>query len=143
MITAVAVRLTQGADLKRAIQALVTKHGIQAGSIASCVGCLSQFHVRLAGANSELQLNQPLEIVSLMATLTPEHQHIHIAVAKSDGDVVGGHMLEGCIIDTTAELIIHHYSHLSFAREMDNSTGYTELVVEPREIKSIPQTKQQ
>lgn len=129
MLTPIAIRLSQGADLKNAIALLVNQHNIQAGNVASCVGCLSSVNLRLAGAQETLQLNEPLEIVSVMGTLTLEHQHIHISVADSKGSVIGGHLLEGSIIDTTAELIIHSYPALYFSREFDVSTGFTELVV--------------
>jgi len=129
LITPIAIRLTRGADLKLAIQKLVTEHNINAGSIASCVGCFSQFRIRLAGATQELELTEPVEIVSIMGTLTPDHQHIHISVAKQNGEVIGGHLLEGCIVDTTAELILHQYHNLSFTREYDKHTGFSELVL--------------
>ncbi|WP_417345335.1 PPC domain-containing DNA-binding protein [Ferrimonas sp.] len=131
MITPIAVRLTRGDDLKNAIQQLVTDHGIQAGSIASCVGCLTHLHVRLAGATETLLLNEPVELVSVMGTLTPDHQHVHLSVARQSGEVVGGHLLEGCTIDTTAELIIHHYHNLIFNREPDPQTRFTELTIGP------------
>ncbi|MGD8111651.1 PPC domain-containing DNA-binding protein [Vibrio sp. TRT 17S01] len=130
MIVPIVKRLKREQDLKQAIQALVTEHQIKAGSIASCVGCLSSIHIRLAGAESTLLLTQPFEIVSLMGTLTPKHQHLHIAVSDRDGKVWGGHLLEGSLVDTTAELIIHHYPKLSLSREQDDTTGYTELVVD-------------
>ncbi len=130
MITPLAVRLTQGADLKRSIQDIVQQNNIQAGSIASCVGCFKQTKIRLAGATEELMLSDPVEIVSLMGTLTPTHQHVHVSVAQVNGQVIGGHMLEGCIVDTTAELIIHFYPTLRFSRQPDPDTGYTELIVE-------------
>ncbi|WP_028109997.1 PPC domain-containing DNA-binding protein [Ferrimonas futtsuensis] len=132
MITPIAIRLTKGDDLKKCIQQLVAEHGIQAGSIASCVGCLTHLQVRLAGATEVLMLTESVEIVSVMGTLTPDHQHIHLSVAKRSGDVVGGHLLEGCVIDTTAELIIHQYHNLSFGREPDPHTGFTELTVGPQ-----------
>ncbi|OIN27362.1 PPC domain-containing DNA-binding protein [Vibrio barjaei] len=128
-ISPIAVRLTRGADLKQALHKLVAEHQIQAGSIASCVGCLSQISMRLAGAEHTLKRSEPFEIVSLMGTLTPEHQHVHISVADSKGNVLGGHLLEESIVDTTAELIVHHYPELVFEREIDKSTGYTELHV--------------
>ncbi|NUW67933.1 PPC domain-containing DNA-binding protein [Vibrio coralliilyticus] len=129
MIQPIAVRLTKGQDLKKQIQSLVTKYDIQAGSIASCVGCLEQISMRLAGAEQSITLTQSFEIVSVMGTLTPNHQHIHISVADREGKVIGGHLLENNIIDTTAELILHKYPNQSFSREQDEATGYTELVV--------------
>lgn len=132
MITPIAVRLVKGDDLKASLQRLVNEHHIQAGSIASCVGCFSQFSIRLAGATETLQLSEPLEIVSVMGTLTPEHQHVHLCVAKQNGEVIGGHLMEGCLIDTTAELIIHSYQNLTFGREFDQQTGFTELTIRHR-----------
>lgn len=129
MITPIAVRLTKGDDLKKSLEQLVAVHEIKAGSIASCVGCFTQVKMRLAGAVDTLQLNEPVEIVSIMGTLTPEHQHVHLSVAKRSGEVVGGHLLPGCLIDTTAELILHRYDALHFTRQHDANTGYSELVV--------------
>ncbi|AXY03096.1 DNA-binding protein [Vibrio alfacsensis] len=130
-IEVIAVRLTKGMDLKLSLAKLVEQHGIKAGSIASCVGCVSDLTLRLAGAQSTLIKQEAFEIVSVMGTLTPEHQHVHISVSDREGRVWGGHLLDGTIIDTTAELIIHSYSDLEFTRTMDDSTGYTELQVHP------------
>ncbi|WP_298770845.1 PPC domain-containing DNA-binding protein [uncultured Shewanella sp.] len=130
MITPLASRLTQGTDLKVAIQEVVQKNHITAGSIASCVGSLSALKIRLAGATDTLTLQEPLEIVSVMGTLTLKHTHIHLCVANQKGEVFGGHLLEGSIIDTTGELIIHHYPQLNFTREYDPNTGFTELAID-------------
>ena len=128
-ICVLAHRLTQGTDLKAAIQAMVRQHGITAGSIASCVGCLTTINLRLAGANASLVSQGSFEIVSIMGTLTADHQHIHIAVADDRGSVVGGHLLDGNIVGSTAELIINSYPQLHFSREFDPTTGYTELLI--------------
>ncbi|EEW05970.1 DNA-binding protein [Vibrio mimicus] len=131
MIKLIAVRLTQGDDLKQRIVQLVQKHEIHAGSIASCVGCLSQLNIRLADSVSTLQLAEPFEILSLSGTLTNEHCHLHIAVADAQGQVWGGHLLDGNLINTTAELMIHHYPQHHFTRQYDPNTGYSELIVNP------------
>ncbi len=125
-----AIRLTHGMDLKRSIQAFVTTEKIQAGAIVSCVGSLRTLNLRLAGAQSQRIWTEPLEIVSVMGTLTPHHQHIHISAANRNGDVIGGHLLEGSIIDTTAELILNNYRNFKFSREFDIQTGYTELSIQ-------------
>lgn len=128
-INVIATRLTKGMDLKRSLAKIVKDHNIKAGSVASCVGCISTLNLRLAGAESTLSKCEPFEIVSVMGTLTPEHQHVHISVSDKQGHVWGGHLMEGTLIDTTVELIIHSYPDLTFSRKMDESTGYTELVI--------------
>lgn len=132
----IAIRLVRGSDLKQSIAQVVSQYGIQAGSIASCVGCLSAVNLRLATAQQTLQREESFEIVSVMGTLTLDHQHIHISVSDKSGLVIGGHLLEGCIIDTTAELIVHSYPKLHFSREFDSSTGYTELKVQDNSIRA-------
>ncbi|ELP5727532.1 DUF296 domain-containing protein [Vibrio vulnificus] len=126
-INVIAKRLEYGADLKREIANIVIEHNITAGSIAACTGCLSEVKLRLAGAQSTLCVSEPFEIVSITATLTPDHQHVHISVADQQGRVYGGHLLEGNLVDTTAELIIHSYPEMLFQRVWDESTGFSEL----------------
>jgi uncharacterized protein len=52
-----------------------------------------------------------------------------MSVADAQGSVVGGHVLPGCIVRTTAELLVAWLDGWAFAREHDAATGYDELVV--------------
>ncbi len=70
-----------------------------------------------------------MEIVSLSGTLSPDGLHLHIALAGRDGRCVGGHLLDGCIVHTTAELVIGELTDLAFRRVEDPATGYRELSV--------------
>jgi predicted DNA-binding protein with PD1-like motif len=47
-----------------------------------------------------------LEILSLSGTLSRDGAHLHIAVASSNGTVIGGHLCSGSLARTTAELEI-------------------------------------
>ncbi|MBW3698295.1 DNA-binding protein [Vibrio sp. T187] len=131
MITPIAIRLTKGQDLKVELQRLVDQYDVKAGTIASCAGCVQKLNIRLANADFTKFIEAPFEIVSLMGTLTASHQHVHIAVADEQGSVLGGHLLEGTIVSHTAELIIHRYDDMEFTREHDDSTGFTELSINP------------
>ncbi len=46
------------------------------------------------------------EILSLTGTVSENGSHIHITGADSAGKTIGGHLLQGCIINTNAEVII-------------------------------------
>ena len=48
----------------------------------------------------------PLEIVSLVGTLSADGCHLHASVSNGEGRTSGGHLLEGCPIYTTAEVVI-------------------------------------
>jgi len=43
--------------------------------------------------------------------------------------VIGGHIIGGLYVFTTAEIVIGECSDLTFTREHDDSTGFLELVV--------------
>jgi predicted DNA-binding protein with PD1-like motif len=131
-----ALRLAPGDDLKRRLAGLVAAEGLRAGFVAACVGSLSRARLRGPSAAGEaaetLALDEPMEIVSLTGTLSPEGLHLHIAVARRDGGCVGGHLLDGCIVHTTAELVLGELTDLAFRRAPDPRTGYRELDIGPR-----------
>jgi predicted DNA-binding protein with PD1-like motif len=58
--------------------------------------------------------------------------HLHLSVADAQGRVTGGHAAYGCIVRTTAELLMLPLPGWDFAREIDLRTGWAELVIRPR-----------
>ncbi|MEC6797396.1 PPC domain-containing DNA-binding protein [Photobacterium sp. S4TG1] len=129
MITPYAKRLLKGDDLRYSLLEIIQLKKIQAGSLLTGIGCLSQAKIRLANEQKILHLEGPLEIISLSGTLTPKHVHVHISVADSEGRVYGGHLVPGCIVSYTAELCLLEYNNLKFICEYDNKTGFDELVI--------------
>jgi len=132
-----ACRLTPGTDLEEALQRLTGEHALRAGCVLSCVGSLTSARLRMPGAIGDPDVFEtfagPMEIVSLTGTLCPDGLHVHISLARQDGSVVGGHMVRGCIVNTTAELVIGELEDVAFSRPIDPATGYDELRVLPRQ----------
>jgi len=52
-------------------------------------------------------------------------------VSDAQGAVIGGHVAYGCIVRTTAEVLLALLPDWRFNREHDAATGYDELVVQP------------
>ncbi|MDP1814537.1 MAG: DNA-binding protein [Leadbetterella sp.] len=125
-----AFRLQPDQDLKISIKNYVRENKIKAGVILSCVGSLSGAALRMADKNVTKVFDGKFEIVSLAGTLSPDGCHLHISLSDKDGNVIGGHLNEGCIINTTAEIVIGEIENLSFSRVVDESTGFKELVVQ-------------
>ncbi|MBQ3211241.1 MAG: DNA-binding protein [Oscillospiraceae bacterium] len=123
-----AVRLRRGADLLKSIEELCTKNAIRAGVVLSAVGCVSRGRVRDAGGVNIVDIAEPLEIVSLMGTVSHTRCHLHVSFSKEDLSVVGGHLVTGCIINTTCELIIGELENCVYDVEFDEETGYDELI---------------
>ncbi|MBQ9988085.1 MAG: DUF296 domain-containing protein, partial [Erysipelotrichales bacterium] len=86
----------------------------------------------LAEAVEFLEVEAHYEIVSLTGTLSTEGLHLHISVSDKEGRVWGGHLSDGCVIYTTAEIVLGELEQYTFTREMDENTGYKELVVRER-----------
>jgi uncharacterized protein len=129
LMASVVSKLAPGRDLRLAIAELAAAEAIEAGVIVSAVGSLQRALLRNAGASKILTIAGPLEIVSATGTVSATGMHIHISVADPLGKVTGGHLVEGCIVGSTAEIVILRLPDYSFSREYDSSTGYAELVV--------------
>lgn len=129
------VRLRSGQDLKKEIDAIVRQQRIGAGAILTCVGSLTDVALRLANQEGPTVWRGHFEIVSLVGTLSMNGSHLHLSVSDSTGKTLGGHLVDGCRIYTTAELVIGVMPEIDYVREVDPTFGYKELVVKKRKKK--------
>eukprot|EP00571_Detonula_confervacea_P005961 CAMPEP_0172332150 /NCGR_PEP_ID=MMETSP1058-20130122/62290_1 /TAXON_ID=83371 /ORGANISM="Detonula confervacea, Strain CCMP 353" /LENGTH=195 /DNA_ID=CAMNT_0013049427 /DNA_START=37 /DNA_END=624 /DNA_ORIENTATION=- len=112
----------------------------QCGSafVITAVGSLQDVTLRLANASRinrdahdgndiKRYANKRFEVVSLTGTFSRDDGcHVHISLADAEGNVVGGHLIDG-VIFTTCELVLGTAHGVEFSREIDNDTGYKEL----------------
>lgn len=124
------IRLRRGDDLLDAIQALAEKEHLEAAVVLSAVGCVSTARVRDAGGVNLREIREPCEIVSLNGTVSRARCHLHIALSKEDLSTVGGHLVTGCIVNTTCELVLGVLDGWRFGTQDDPQTGYDEIVFE-------------
>lgn len=127
-----AIRLKPGEDVKQSLQKFIDTNKIQAGWIISCAGSLTDYNIRFANQPDGSMGNGHFEIVSLTGTLSVNGSHLHISVSDSNGTTTGGHLLNGCKIYTTAEIILGESRRLIFKRENDGTTPWDELQIKPR-----------
>jgi predicted DNA-binding protein with PD1-like motif len=123
------IRLTPGLDLRQAIEAAVRSQGCHATFVLSGIGSLSAAGLRFAGAQQPQRLSGDMEILSLSGSVASNGSHLHMALSTATGEVLGGHVASGCIVRTTAEILLALLPEWEFAREPDAVTGYDELVV--------------
>jgi len=131
-IRATAVRLLPGSDLKSELTRLANEHQLQAASVVSAVGSLSKVALRYANRPETTIAEGKHEIISLSGTVSKDGIHLHMSVADSEGKMFGGHLMEGAIIFTTAEIVIAEMSALDFTREHCSISGFNELIVKAR-----------
>lgn len=123
-----AIRLKKGADLKKEISRICLDNGFDTAIVLSAVGCVDRVKIRLAKAINYLEVDEDFEIVSLTGTVSKGKCHLHISLADEIGNVIGGHLSEGTIINTTCELVLGVLEECESKREFDDSTGYDEIV---------------
>jgi predicted DNA-binding protein with PD1-like motif len=123
------MRLSPGQDLKIELQKFIDAHKIKAACVLTCVGSLQKSTLRLANQSDYQSYSQKMEIVSLVGILSTEGSHLHISLSDSTGATIGGHLLDGCYVYTTAEIVLGIMPDYRFAREQDSASGYKELKV--------------
>ena len=126
------LRLHRGADLMQSVKALCREKHIAAGVVLSAVGCISRGRIRDASGVTIRDISDHCEIVSLNGTVSENRCHLHIALSREDLTTIGGHLCEGCIINTTCELVIAELPGTAIEKEFDEETGYDELIFVPR-----------
>ncbi|MBE6104655.1 MAG: DNA-binding protein [Erysipelotrichaceae bacterium] len=129
-----AFRLTYGMDLRQGIEDYCRDNDIHSAAIVTVVGCVYRARIRLADGETIEEYDDRYEIVSLTGTVSPDGSHMHVSLADEDGRVIGGHMCNGCLVNTTAEVVLVSLDEeYRFSREYDDSTGYDELVIRKRQ----------
>ena len=127
------IRLTPGQDLRAALEAAVLAQNCRAAFVLSGIGSLSTAGIRLAGAKQPTRFTESMEILTLSGTVAVNGDktasHMHMAVSTATGQVIGGHVAPGCLVLTTAEVLLALLPDWQFTREPDAQTGFDELMV--------------
>jgi len=126
---AMTLRLSPGDDLRAALDHAFRAHALSAAFVLQGIGSLNVARLRYAGRDEAVELRGDLEIVTLAGTLSARGPHLHMSIADADGRVSGGHVTPGCIVRTTAEIIVAHLPGERYTREHDAATGFAELVI--------------
>jgi len=125
------LRLHPHQDLRGALQAILAEHQVSAAFVLQGIGSLSTANIRFAGMSEATQLQGDLEILTLAGSLSSDGVHLHMTVSDAQGRVIGGHVAPGCIVRTTAEILLALLPEHHFSRAPDAESGWDELVVRP------------
>ncbi|MDO3379545.1 PPC domain-containing DNA-binding protein [Geoalkalibacter halelectricus] len=141
------LKIKPGRRLKESLSQFVAERGIKYAVIASAVGSVSQVHLRgiKAGARlpiTEARMNQhriegPLELVGLEGNLVPDESgqidcHLHILVAKSSGEVLGGHLFDAEVF-ASCEIILSEALVAGIERHPSKSGGVPTIFIQEGE----------
>ncbi len=122
-------RLKPGQDLWNEIEQFAKTNNIQAATILCAVGSFTHAILRLANRATYNEYEGHFEIVSITGTVSVHGSHIHVSISDGDGRTLGGHLVPGCKIYTTAEVVLLEAPGVAYLREPCDQSGYDELVV--------------
>jgi len=121
-------RLFENEDLLEAISDTAKQKGIKAGFFI-LIGTLKEakFGFYRRGRYEAIQIDEPVEIVSCIGNISLKEEgelvvHAHISVSDENGKVIGGHVLPGCLVAATAELVLVEAADVKLLRKFDEKT---------------------
>ena len=141
----IVARLKPGSDLLGSLKEIVTGERVKAGVILSGVGLLGVAKLRNCKSLPEdypitdenrtyLSFSRPLEILSLSGNITVAEGnplvHAHVTLSHVEGGeigVIGGHLIEGCIIFGFAEIILMELRDIAMEKKYDEETRTIQL----------------
>ncbi|WP_109481068.1 PPC domain-containing DNA-binding protein [Paraburkholderia sp. C35] len=126
---ALPLRLQPGQDLRDTLEDTLRQIGASAAFVVQGIGSLSVAQIRFAGIEQATELRADLEILTLAGSIAPDGAHLHMSVSDAEGKVLGGHVARGCIVRTTAEILIALLPDHAFSRAIDPHTGFMELFI--------------
>lgn len=121
-------RFSENDDLAESIKKAAEESGVKAGTMLligvlkhAVLGCYKQ------GEYVNTELKGHVEIASCMGNIAQDEKgetiiHAHIVVSNEKGEAFGGHLMKGCLVGPTAELVIIEATDLSLERAFDERT---------------------
>jgi predicted DNA-binding protein with PD1-like motif len=124
------LRLVPGDDLRVTLEEIARERGLEAAFVLQGIGSLGVAAIRYAGVDRVELLHGDFEILSLAGSLCGDGAHLHALISDANGRVSGGHVAVGCVVRTTAEVLVGVLPEVRFSRETDSRTGFAELCIE-------------
>jgi len=153
------VRMAPGDDLFGTTVKICKEKNLKSGVILSVAASLRKATLRNVWKfpepfpiNDECRIftpiNGPLELLQMSGNITQTengdpylHAHVTISMGRPEATCFGGHLVEGCEIFSTCEMVIAEIDGIDFMRLMDKHTRVGEVYGIELEGKSSTQVK--
>ncbi len=120
-------RLSEDEDLLETITHVAEEAKVSAG-VFFLIGTLKKAKMGFfrKGRYETIKIYQQLEIVSCVGNISVRENkifaHAHIAVSDDKGKVFGGHVMPGCAIAATGELVLIEAKDIKLLRKFEERT---------------------
>lgn len=121
------MKLMPGEDILVALDKYCKKYEIEAAIVGTMVGSLQKVAFRKGYDQTHVTMEGPFEIVSCVGTLSKNGMHIHASVSDRDFKVVGGHLVAGSLVQSTAEIVLIELENHQLSRMKGEYTDFKEL----------------
>ncbi|MHA1577155.1 MAG: PPC domain-containing DNA-binding protein, partial [Candidatus Thorarchaeota archaeon] len=120
----IVVRLEPGEDILKSIEKVVVENSLQSGHL-SLIGAVSKVHLGYfdmeAKVYRDFTIEEDLEIVSCVGNISRLKEgyvvHAHIVASDVNGKCYAGHLMEGCKVSVTIEIVITEFPEMRRARD--------------------------
>ncbi len=122
-------RMESGEDVLETIEVVAAEYGVKSGQV-NLIGAISgaklgYFDLK-ANEYRDFFVDENVEVVSCMGNISTLDGkplvHAHMIVADETGKCYGGHLMQGCKVSVTIELVIMETS-MELTRAQDERTG--------------------
>jgi predicted DNA-binding protein with PD1-like motif len=156
-----AIRMAPGDDLFGTTLKICKERGVRAGVILSAAASLQKAVLRNVWQFPDpfpitdacrifTPVQGPLELLQMSGNITQTeagepylHAHVTISLGRPEATCFGGHLVEGCAIFSTCEMVIAEMADIAFMRIMDKHTRVGEVFGISRIGKSEVQVKKE
>jgi len=120
-------RLFEDEDLLETITLAAEKNQITAGFFM-LIGTLKKANLGFyrQGKYKTIKISNALEIVSCIGNVSEKENkpfvHAHISVSNEKGEVIGGHVMPGCLIGVAGELVLIEATDIKLLKKLDEKT---------------------
>ena len=124
----IVARLEPGEDIIKSIEGIVAENKLLSGHL-SLIGVVSKVHlgyfVLHEKVYKDFTIDEDLEIVSCIGNISRLNDgyvvHAHVVASDVNGKCYAGHLMEGCEVSGTIEIVITEFPEMRRAR--DEATG--------------------
>lgn len=115
VVRTIVARMSPGEDVLETLESLVTRYDIRAGYL-SLIGAIASATLGYFDLNAKmyrvLTLKQDLEVTSCTGNISRLEDetpivHAHMVVANEKGESFSGHLMKGCKVSVTIEVVVN------------------------------------
>lgn len=124
----IVVRLEPGEDILKSIEKIVAENRLLSGHL-SLIGAVSKVHLGYfdleESSYKDFIVDEDLEIAACVGNISRLNEeyvvHAHVVASDETGKCYAGHLMEGCTVSVTIEIVITEFAEMHRAR--DERTG--------------------